>query len=44
MNNLKKEFELEESVEANVLLETLGTTLKKITNWKMLSHVGIYGF
>ena len=45
MNNMKKELQgLEEDPEADLRLELLKATLKKVPNWKTPEHDGIHGF
>ena len=45
INNMKKELQsLEESPEADINLNKLRATPKKVLNWKIPSHDGIHGF
>ena len=45
MNNMEKESQRhEDGPEVDIHLESLRATLKKVLNWKKLSHDGIHGF
>ena len=45
INNMTRDLEgLEEDLKAEIHIDLLKTTLKKISNWKTPSHGGIHGF
>ena len=45
INNMIRELKgLEESPKAEILIDLIKTTLKKISNWKTPGHDGIHGF
>ena len=44
INNMKKELpRLENATEADILLDSLRATLKKVPNWKKLGNNSVYG-
>ena len=45
INNIIREQEgLKEGPKTEIHIDLLNTTLKRISNWKMLGHEGIHGF